>query len=96
MLTTCLAKVLAFHLFLGLQNGRFPRGFRTKILFLFIVSPILDTCPAHCSLSDFTILTPVICVPSSKQVSHQHKTNEVILLHTLSFRILQVDGMITE
>jgi hypothetical protein len=35
------------HLLLGLPSGLFPTGFSTKILNVFIISPMRATCPAH-------------------------------------------------
>jgi hypothetical protein len=35
------------HLHLGLQNGLFPSGFSTKIMFKFVMNPMCATCPAY-------------------------------------------------
>jgi hypothetical protein len=40
-----------------LPSGCFPSSFPTRILFSFLVSPILATCLAHYSLLAFTVLT---------------------------------------
>jgi hypothetical protein len=44
--------ILFIHLRLGLPSGLFPSGFRTSILYAFLVSLIHATCPAHLILFD--------------------------------------------
>jgi hypothetical protein len=40
--------IVSSHRILCLSHGRFPRGFSNKIVYVFLVSPILATCTAHC------------------------------------------------
>jgi hypothetical protein len=37
--------ILSFHLRLRLRSGLFRSGFRTKILYVFLISPTCATCP---------------------------------------------------
>jgi hypothetical protein len=39
--------LISYHLCLGLSSGHFPSGFSNKILYVFIISPMNATCPAH-------------------------------------------------
>jgi hypothetical protein len=48
--------ILSSHLRLGLPSGLLPSGFRTKILYAFLFSPIRATYPAHLILLDLIIL----------------------------------------
>ena len=40
---------------MGLPSRFFPSGFPTKILYMYLLSPILATCPAHLILLDLII-----------------------------------------
>jgi hypothetical protein len=39
--------ILAYHLYLGLQSGHFTSGILTKILCIYLISPVCATCPTH-------------------------------------------------
>jgi hypothetical protein len=44
------------HPCLGLQSGIFPSGCATKILYVFLISPMHATCPSHLVLLDLITL----------------------------------------
>jgi hypothetical protein len=48
--------ILSSHLCLSLPSGLFPTGFPTKILYVFLFSPMRAKCPAHLVLFDLIIL----------------------------------------
>jgi len=48
--------LLSSHLRLGLPIRFFNSGFPTKILYVFIIFPMLSTRPAHPTLLNFVIL----------------------------------------
>jgi hypothetical protein len=55
----CLSKsilILSTHVSLGIPSGIFPFVFLTKILYVFLLSTIRATCPAHLILLDLIIL----------------------------------------
>jgi len=47
---------LSSYLHLGLLSGLFSSGFATKILYTFLISPMLATCPTHLILLDLIVL----------------------------------------
>jgi hypothetical protein len=48
--------ILCFHLCLDLQSGLFPSVFWTKILYVFLTSPMHATCPSHLIALDLITL----------------------------------------
>jgi hypothetical protein len=46
--------ILSSSLHLDLQSGLFTSGFRTKILYTFLISSMHTTCPAHLTLLHLT------------------------------------------
>jgi hypothetical protein len=50
--------ILSSHLRLGLPNGLFPSGRPTKILYVFLFTPVRATFPAHLVLLD--LITVII------------------------------------
>ena len=49
--------ILSSHLRLGLPSRFFPSGFPTQILYMYLLSPIRATCPAHLILLDLITWT---------------------------------------
>jgi hypothetical protein len=61
--------ILFTHLSLGLRNGLLPSSFPTNIQYVFLLSPIRATCPAHFILLDLIILI-ITSTPSDLLYSH--------------------------
>ena len=84
--------ILSSHLHLDLPSGVFPSGFSTKILYMPLLSPICETCPAYLILLDFVTqkilgeeyrsLSSSICSFLHSPVTSSHLGTN-ILLNTL-------------
>jgi len=48
--------VLSSHLHPSISRGHLPSGFRTKVLYAFLTSPMYATCPAHLILLNLITL----------------------------------------
>jgi hypothetical protein len=48
--------IITLPLRLGLSSGPFPQGLSNKVLYIFLVSPIHDTCHAYLIFLDLTFV----------------------------------------
>jgi hypothetical protein len=77
--------MLSFFLLHDLPSGGFPNGFPSNILYAFLVSPILATCPADPTPQDFYLLTVPSDVYKSRACSLHNILNHSFILPFLIY-----------